>query len=842
MKNLLSGVKIFLAIAIISTGCARKSEQFDAKKLKVRWSLLENTVEGKANFKSAFTLFNRSTHSLNSGWKLYFNQVASVQPASVTGNCAITHVNGDLYVLEPQNGFELDAGDSLKVEFLNSDWAINYSDAPSGLFFVSTAENGSERPPVVIEDYSIEKYVSERQTRRSADDILPVTSATVLYEKYSKNETIDQHELLPILPRPKQYKKSGKKTELRNLLISAPPELENEKKFLEKNLPALRPSSNAIEVLLSVGKVIGADHRGGYKLEIKGDRIKVTGNDKDGVFNGIQSLRQLILLSTAGQAGQLEEIEIVDFPGFEYRGVHLDVARNFQRKETILKFLDLMSFYKLNKFHFHLSDDEGWRLEIKKLPELTAFGSKRYYDPKGKALVPSFGSGPFAENRNGSGYYTQDDFIEILRYAKDRHIEVIPKIDMPGHARAAVKSMDQRYQELMSRGKENEAKEFLLRDLQDKSEYKSVQLWNDNVICVCQQSTYSFVETVVDELMEMYKEAGAPFTTFHIGADEVPHGAWEKSPACAQLMKDKHIAVEQLPEYFFERVSSMLSDRKLNMGGWEEIALKKIKSEKSISFEANEKFVNANFKPYVWNSVWGWDQEDVGYKLANAGYQVVLGNVTNLYFDLAYEKHPEEPGYYWGGFVDTKTVFSFVPYDLFINASKDKLGRDLNVNRLKEKVRLSGTAKRNILGIQGQLWAENLKGNAALEYMAFPKLQALAERAWSPSPAWADRSLKENDYQADWNAFSSILGYYHFAYLDQANVGYRISPPGAVLKDWKLYVNNEFPGFTIRYTTDGSEPDLNSEVYSGPITVEAKGIRIKAFNSTDRSSRTVVVN
>jgi hexosaminidase len=840
MKIFSAGARILIAIAI--SACSRQSNDFDATQLEVKWSLLENSVEGKANFKSAFTLVNHSNESLKSGWKLYFNQVASIQPPTVTGNCSIAHVNGDLYVLKPKDEFQLEAGDSIKIEFLNSDWAINYSDAPAGLFFVSLDENGLEKTPVVIADYSINRFVSEGQTRRSPDDILPVTTASVLYEKYSKNEEVDRRELLSILPRPKQYKKTGRQIELGGLRISAPAELQDEKAFLEKNLPVIKQSANAIEVELSVGEIRGAEKEGGYMLQIKDNKIKITGNNKDGVFNGIQTLRQLILLSPAGQEGKLDEVEIVDFPGFDYRGIHLDVARNFQQKETVLKFLDLMSFYKLNKFHFHLSDDEGWRLEIKKLPELTAFGSKRYYDPIGKALTPSFGSGPSSENPSGSGHYTREDFIEILRYAKERHIEVIPKIDMPGHARAAVKAMDQRYDELLNNGKVDEAKQFLLRDLQDKSEYRSVQLWNDNVICVCQESSYNFVEVVVDELIQMYKEAGAPFTTFHIGADEVPHGAWEKSPACSQLMKNEQMTVEGLPEYFFKRVSTILSQRDLKMGGWEEIALRKTRTETSTSFEANPKFANSNFRPYVWNSVWGWDQEDVGYKLANAGYQVVLGNVTNLYFDLAYEKHPDEPGYYWGGFVDTKTVFSFVPYDLFINASKDKLGRDLNMSKMKEKVRLAEEAKKNILGIQGQLWAENLKGSTALEYMAFPKLQALAERAWSPSPLWSGKSFNEKEYLADWNIFSSILGYYHFQYLDQANINYRISPPGALLKDWKLYVNNEYPGFTIRYTTDGSEPDLNSEVYSEPVTVEAKGIKVKAFNSTNRSSRTVLVN
>jgi len=170
----------------------------------------------------------------------------------------------------------------------------------------------------------------------------------------------------------------------------------------------------------------------------------------------------------------------------------LDVARNFQPKKQVLKLLEAMSLYKLNTLHLHLTDDEGWRLELPSLPELTSVGAKRGHTLDSKHyLPPSHGSGPDVENTVGSGFYSRADYLEILRYATDRHITVIPEIETPGHARAPIKAMDARYDRLMAEGKEEEAAKNLLRDLNDKSEYRSVQYWNDNVIDVSLPSTYN---------------------------------------------------------------------------------------------------------------------------------------------------------------------------------------------------------------------------------------------------------------------------------------------------------------------------------------------------------------
>jgi hexosaminidase len=525
--------------------------------------------------------------------------------------------------------------------------------------------------------------------------------------------------------------------------------------------------------------------------------------------------------------------------------MHLDVARNFHKKASILKYLDLLAYYKINKFHIHLTDDEGWRLQIKSLPELTEVGGNRGHDASGKGMVPSFASGPFNDPSvsAGSGYYTREDFIEILKYAKARHIEVVPEVDVPGHSRSAIKSMDARFERLMKEGKSGEATKYLLRDLNDQSVYKSVQMWNDNVICICQPSAINFIDEVVKELVSMYKEAGAPITNLHIGADEVPAGVWEKSTVCKQLLDaDPNLSTtEELPLYFFRKMSELLAKYNLGVAGWEEVGLKKVGKDHVV----NTEFANSKFLPYTWNNVYGWGTEDNAYKLANAGYKVVLSNVTHLYFDLAYDRSPEEPGYYWGGFLNTKKPFEFIPLDMYKSANEDRMGNKIDQSTLSTKERLTEAGKANILGIQGQLWTENTNTQELMEYLTFPKLIGLAERAWAKDPTWAsnaDEAARNLAIEKEWNVFANTVGQKEFVRLDKFNggVAYRVSIPGATITNGILTANLDFPGLAIRYTTDGTEPTAKSTLYTAPIAVKGN-VKLKAFTTTGRGSRTIEV-
>ena len=279
-----------------------------------------------------------------------------------------------------------------------------------------------------------------------------------------------------------------------------------------------------------------------YELIVNGGQITINASTAAGAFYGIQSLKTLIpasYLADSKKEIQIPCVEIKDEPRFAYRAFMLDVGRNFQPKKEIFRVLDVMALYKLNVFHMHLTEDEGWRLEIPSLPELTEVGSKRGHTLDAKHFLPaSHGSGGEIENKTGTGFYTRADFIEILKYANKLHIQVVPEFEAPGHARAAVKSMNARYARLMAEGKKEEANKYLLSDPNDKSVYSTAQYWTDNVIDVSLPSTYNFVETVINDVVGIYKEAGVPLKTINWGGDEVPHGVWEQSPAYLTLKAD----------------------------------------------------------------------------------------------------------------------------------------------------------------------------------------------------------------------------------------------------------------------------------------------------------------
>ena len=410
----------------------------------------------------------------------------------------------------------------------------------------------------------------------------------------------------------------------------------------------------------------------------------------------------------------MDAVRIADMPRLRYRGVLLDVARNFQSPRTVKKLLDLMAFYKLNRLHWHLTDDEGWRIEIQALPELTEVGGRRGHTLDDvEHLMPSHGSGPFATpaGEGGSGFYTQDEVIEILRYAAARQITVIPEIDLPGHARAAIKAMEARRRKLLAGGEAAAADEFLLREPGDPSQYQSAQLRNDNVADVGRDAIYRFLRVVVDELAEVYRRAEVPLACIHLGGDEVPAGAWEKSSACAAIPSDANSTLPhrgQLELYFLNRAREILVQRSIQSACWEDCLLVEVDND---SAAANKERAAGQSPPtaYVWNNVWGAGREDSAYRLANAGFDVVLCNATHLYFDLACEKDTAELGHHWAGFVGTRAAFELVPLEFFKNVDKDSMGRPINQASIAACARLTAEGQRHIVGIQGQLWAENLR-------------------------------------------------------------------------------------------------------------------------------------
>jgi hexosaminidase len=285
----------------------------------------------------------------------------------------------------------------------------------------------------------------------------------------------------------------------------------------------------------------------------------------------------------------------------------------------------------------------------------------------------------------------------------------------------------------------------------------------------------------------------------------------------------------------------MLAPYDLIIGGWEEVALNK---DNSGNTTVNPSFAGRNVVPYVWDNTGG--NTDLGYRIANAGYSVILCNVTNLYFDLAYNTDPTEPGLYWGGFQDAKDPFVLIPFDIFKSAVYDDFGQAAEKEGDYSKMeKLKPESRKNILGIQAQLWSETLKRPEMLEYYVLPKLFAFAEKAWAAAPAWetdADLKSRTQKIGKDWNEFANRIGQREFPRLDHMFGGfnYRIPLPGAVIENGLMKVNIAYPGMDIRYTTDGSEPSIQSPLYNGPVSVNGP-VKLRAFTSSGRAGKLIEI-
>lgn len=838
-----------LLLTGLSLAVYAQPAKFNAKKIQVEWQLLENNHEGKAQFMAAFTIINKGTEDLNLGeLKMYFSYPRTFVK-SLTGNVRFEHMSGEFCRMVPLSGAALiSPSDSVTIRYVAEGKSKNYTDAPSGLYFVS---NSDEFEVWKVDSFKVNHIPPKERNTLKRDP-------AVIYEKNRLADDVDHGRMQPILPSPVVYKAGNGNFKLNDALtltydafFETEAELLNEtlQKILGKKL-ALKASSSAVMSGLSLKKIEGLTDEG-YTLSIKQGGIVIAATSKAGMFYGIQSLQMMFPVSVwktpvSGIAVPFAEVE--DQPRFPYRSFMLDVARNFQTKQEIFKLIDLLALYKLNTLHFHFSDDEGWRLEIPSLPELTEVGAKRGHTiDENNYLRPAYGSGPDQEAAPGSGFYSRPDFIEILKYANARHIRVIPEIETPGHARAAIKAMDARYRRLMKLGRPGEAHKYLLRDTLDRSVYRSVQGYKDNVMNIALPSTYAFIEQVIDEIRAMYREAGSPLKTIHMGGDEVPVGAWQLSPAINGLMKEQPAIrdFDALWYFYLDRVSRILDSKGLYLSGWEEVGMRKTKLDGNSRYIPNPDFLNRNFHTYVWNNVWGWGAEDLAYRMANSGYKVVLSPVTNFYFDLAYEQDADEPGLYWGSFLDVDKPFYFTPFDYYRTAKEMPDGSAVDKDIFKGKERLTEFGQSNIVGMQCQIWSEKIHGADELEYMLLPKLLGFAERAWAVRPDWdteADAKKSEALYQKAWQSFSFRLGHRELPRLDQYAGGfnYRIPAVGLKIIADKVMANMQFPGFTIRYTTDGTEPDLKSRVYSSGVS-EKGLLTFRAFNSLGRGGRSVTV-
>ncbi|MET7952961.1 beta-N-acetylhexosaminidase [Streptomyces sp. NPDC005317] len=445
----------------------------------------------------------------------------------------------------------------------------------------------------------------------------------------------------------------------------------------------------------------------GYRLTVVPDRgVRITGGSEAGVFWGAQTLRQLLGPEAfrrapvgQGAARGIPATEIEDGPRFGWRGLMLDVARHFTPKDDVLRMLDLLAAHKLNVFHFHLTDDQGWRVEIKRYPRLTEVGAWRARTKYGHRASELWDETPHG------GFYTQDDIREIVAYAAERHIRVVPEIDIPGHSQAAVSA----YPELGN------------TDVVDTSALSVWDTWgvNPNVLAPTDH-TLRFFQGVFEELLDLFPADTSPF--IHVGGDECPKDQWRQSPTAQARIAELGLKDEdELQSWFIRHFDRWLTDRGRRLIGWDEILEGGIAEGAAVS---------------------SWQGYAGGIAAAEAGHDVVMCPLQQVYLDYRQDAGPDEPMPI--GYVRTlEDVYRFEPVP----------------------PGLSEEAAGHVLGTQVNVWTEVMQNRQRVDYQVFPRLAAFAEVAWSRLPAPGER---------DFAGFERRMET-HYARLDALGVDYR--PP-----------------------------------------------------------------
>jgi hexosaminidase len=300
--------------------------------------------------------------------------------------------------------------------------------------------------------------------------------------------------------------------------------------------------------------------------------------------------------------------------------------------------------------------------------------------------------------------------------------------------------------------------------------------------------------------------------------------------------------VDDLWYVFYGRVAEILKRHGLPLSGWEEIGLRKTRLDGRPKMVPNPGFAERGWRAYVWNNAVGGGAEDLAYRMANGGYEVVLCPVSNVYFDLAWNQNPEETGLDWGGYVDLRKPFEFIPFDYYRNVRLDREGHPVDPSVFLGKDRLTDYGRSKILGIQGNLWSETLNGEGKLDYKLVPKIFGLAERAWAREPDWAretDEAKSAPLFRDAWSMFVNVLGKRELPRLDRESPAwsYRIPKPGLKVEGEKVRCSLEIPGFVLRYTTDGSEPTARSPEVRGGVPL-ARDVRVAAFDTNGRKGHT----
>ncbi len=504
----------------------------------------------------------------------------------------------------------------------------------------------------------------------------------------------------------------------------------------------------------------------GYLLYVKNKKIELSARTPAGLYRGLQTLYQLMPVAIFGNE-EVENVEwkiprvnIYDKPRYAWRGMHLDVSRHFFPKEFILRYIDLIAMHKMNVFHWHLTDDNGWRIQIDKYPKLTeiaAWRVDREHQPWNEVTPPEPG-----ENATYGGFYTKDDVREVVQYAAERHITIVPEIEMPGHSSEVLAA----YPELSCTG--------------GTFYVQPGSYWpNVDILCAGNEKTFEFIEGVLDEVIELF-----PGQYLHIGGDEATKTRWENCPKCQKRIKNESLKNEhELQSYFIKRVEKYLISKGKRLIGWDEIL------EGGLAPEA---------------TVMSWRGFEGGIEAARQGHDVVMSPGSHCYFDH-YQANPDFEPKAIGGFTTLKKVYSFDPTPQELTEAEAK----------------------HILGGQANLWTEFVKTPEHAEYMAVPRMSALAEVLWSPKTSlnWEDfySRLQTQLDRFDVMGVNYSEGSFAVNFItefDEANQQFVVS------------FETEHPNSDIRYTLDGTEPSANSAKYEKPVIIgQSTTIKAGIFTS-----------
>lgn len=483
-----------------------------------------------------------------------------------------------------------------------------------------------------------------------------------------------------------------------------------------------------------------------YHLSINEKRISILAEAKSaGNFYAIQTLIQLLPTNKSNSL-LIPCLQIKDAPRFKWRGMHLDVCRHFYPVAFIKKYIDLIAMYKMNTFHWHLTEDQGWRIEIKKYPKLTQVGAWR----KG-TMVGAYSDQKYDSIRYG-GFYTQEQIKDIVAYAAKKYITIVPEIEMPGHSLAALAA----YPWLSCTGKPQEV----------------AKGWGvfEDVYCT-KDSTFKFLENVLDEVMSLF-----PGNYIHIGGDESPKTRWKVCPQCQSMIKKEKLKDEhELQSYFIKRIEKYINSKGKQIIGWDEI-------------------LEGGLAPNA--AVMSWQGTEGGIAAAKQNHNVVMTPGSHCYFDH-YQSWPADEPYAIGGYTPLEKVYAYEPIPAELNTEEQQY----------------------ILGAQGNVWTEYILNEKQVEYMAVPRMAALAEVLWT-RPEFKN----ETDFLTRLQQ--------HFLLLDKLDVNYakalyKVEQKISQGKNIQLELKANPSLGEIHYTMDGTEPILSSPKYQSPLEL-TKSVTVKA--------------